>query len=351
MKKKEISKDQRIGHKPDSGFLGGLFKWKLNDEELKYQIENYDTLGFWGSSRGFAALFLVFGSFLTLLFLPESAIFALLAFLLAYFIYQGQMWAIVTTMILFTLDKIVTLIYASSIPGSSFSDVAIVIFWWALFMGQFWKAYQVEKEKEHFNSSIDEKILDTGEIKSNKDFYRILRQDPKWSQINKKFLAELSNRFDTEEEVNSFLELTQGCNFQRDIIPFTLDSGKNKTGVDIIAFVLQDTGCSLIQSGRYNQGIRSLNLALRICPTITSSYGMLALAYYEIREYREALEYSTKWLDSPITGSKDVEGYNPVISDTMKKIFNSEQRKAELKEMKRRLNIIKNDCLKKLSEK
>jgi len=347
---KRKTEKQANHQKPDSGFFSGLFRWKLTDEELKYQIENYETLGFWGSSRGVAALFLGFSSIIGLIYFPVTGWLGLLTLLLAYFIYRGQKWAMVLTMIVWTLDKFVSIIMGFSIQDYGGPNAVALIFWWAVFMGQFWKAYQVEKEKPQFNKVTDKEISERKDIEVNKEFYDLLKQDPQWSRINKVFLAELSTRFDNRKEVEDFIELTGPSNFERDIIPLTLDSSKKETGVDMLAFELQIIGCSLIQLNKCNEGIKSLKLALRIYPAFTSSYGPLALAYYDKGEYQKALKYSTKWLNSPITGSNDMEGYNPIFSDRMRRL-NTGQQRNRLEELKRRLNMIRNDCLERLSKK
>ena len=41
-------------------FFLGLFKWKMNKEELKNQVENHDTLGFFKSARKIATALMIF---------------------------------------------------------------------------------------------------------------------------------------------------------------------------------------------------------------------------------------------------------------------------------------------------
>ena len=62
------------GQKQSENFFLGLFKWKMDKEELKNQIENYDTLGFLSSARKVATALIIFSVILTLIFQEQAIV-------------------------------------------------------------------------------------------------------------------------------------------------------------------------------------------------------------------------------------------------------------------------------------
>jgi hypothetical protein len=136
---------------------------KLSENELKKQIENYDTLGILSSARKLAAISMIFISFVTLIMIitkiiPAGAWFdVLFCLILSFFVYNGQKWAMLVNMIYWVaarLFSIVNILMHENNPGSV---IPVIIFGW-LFFVIFYQAYQVEKERE--------KLLKTANIKS-----------------------------------------------------------------------------------------------------------------------------------------------------------------------------------------
>jgi len=133
-------------------FWGSLFDWRMNDQELKEQLDSYSTLGWTRSYRKFSAALLWFSTIITLLLvlfnlfgIQPSAVSDVAIFLvLSWFVYKGHRWALITAMILWTIEKgdqVVQVVSAD--PSHSILFLSGVI-WWATYMGVFWKAYRVE---------------------------------------------------------------------------------------------------------------------------------------------------------------------------------------------------------------
>jgi len=60
--------------------------------------------------------------------------------ILTFFVYGGQKWAMIATMIYWTFSKGIQLFDSSGSP-------LVIIIWWTAFMGVFWRAYQVEQAR------------------------------------------------------------------------------------------------------------------------------------------------------------------------------------------------------------
>lgn len=130
-----------------------IFSWKVSEEDLKKQVENYNTLKLTESYRGIAAL-LVLGSMILTVLLAKfgvidySAVYSPIIYLpIAFFIYKGQKWAMITIMILWTLEKG----YQLYISGGSSPIVTII--WWFLFMVYFYNAFKVELARRKLTSA------------------------------------------------------------------------------------------------------------------------------------------------------------------------------------------------------
>lgn len=124
--------------------------FKLNETELKHQIDNYNTLSITQSYRGISSLLILFAIVITAIlyfvkFVDLSAIIAavIIYLPLAYFVYRGKKWALIGAMLIWTLDKGFQLITAPNI---------LVIIWWIAFMTYFYKAYKVEVERAKLNT-------------------------------------------------------------------------------------------------------------------------------------------------------------------------------------------------------
>ena len=133
------------------GLFTDLFKWNISGKELQNQIENYDTLGFFSSSRKIATALMIFSAIITLIFAmvgwfpSEIWIDIVLILILASFVYKGQKWAMIVTMIYWTFSKGFQLVSGFSVENFSAGNIIMSILWWAIFMGVFWQAYQVER--------------------------------------------------------------------------------------------------------------------------------------------------------------------------------------------------------------
>ena len=121
-----------------------IFSWKISDEDMKTQVENYDNLKITQSYRGISALLILGSMILTVLLVKfgivdYSAVYGSIVYLpIAFFVWKGHRWALISIMILWTFEKGYQL-YASG-------GVApiIPIIWWAIFMGYFVNAFKVE---------------------------------------------------------------------------------------------------------------------------------------------------------------------------------------------------------------
>jgi hypothetical protein len=142
-------------------YFFGLFKWKINKEELKNQVENYNTLDFFNSSRKIATTLVALG--IIILWVIDVFSFpiwanALLVLILPFFIYRGNEYVMIFVMVfslvvagLQIIDSLF-LNFGPSVIGYSIC--------WAIFIGSLWRAYQVEeyKEKVQINESLENKI-------------------------------------------------------------------------------------------------------------------------------------------------------------------------------------------------
>lgn len=121
-----------------------IFSWKISEEEMKTQVENYNNLKITQSYRGISALLILGSMVLTVLLakfgvISYDAVYGSIIYLpIAFFIWKGHKWAMIAMMILWTFEKGYQL-YASG--GTS---PIIPIIWWAIFMGYFVNAFKVE---------------------------------------------------------------------------------------------------------------------------------------------------------------------------------------------------------------
>lgn len=132
-----------------------IFSWKISDEDLKKQVENYKNLKITESYRGISAL-LILGSMILTVILAKlnvidyDAVYGSIIYLpVAFFIYKGHRWAIIAMMILWTFEKGYQL-YASA--GQTSPIVPII--WWSIFMFYFYNALKVEFARRKLATSI-----------------------------------------------------------------------------------------------------------------------------------------------------------------------------------------------------
>ena len=147
-------------------FFAPFLKWKIEEKELKKQIENYDTLGFFRSARKVATVLLLFNAIILLIFIMVGWLFSLawvdivFILILAFFVYRGKKWAMVITMIYWTISRAVQ---AFNAPNRNF---LLDIIWWSVVMGAFWQAYQVERARSKI---LKEKPIQGDQKKEEKE--------------------------------------------------------------------------------------------------------------------------------------------------------------------------------------
>ena len=130
-----------------------IYSWRVSNEELQYQVDNYNKLGIGESYRGVAVLtiFILMGfsiilSFFGVIQLNIGSIIEMLIYLaLALFIYKGHRWAIIAVMLLWTADK-ATQIYTILSAGGG--GVAAILIWWIIVMPYLYKALIVENKRD-----------------------------------------------------------------------------------------------------------------------------------------------------------------------------------------------------------
>ena len=137
--------------KPSGDIFMDLFKWKMDEEELKYQAQNYNVLSFGKSIRSGAVILLILSIIINLIliiigWLPIDIWLDILIILfLTFFIYKGKKWAMIIAMIYWTIAKGLQLIGLFTIETFDIINVVMVLFWWAIISKALWQAYQVER--------------------------------------------------------------------------------------------------------------------------------------------------------------------------------------------------------------
>lgn len=132
--------------------------WRISKEELKNQVDNYDTLGF-GSVRRVSVILIVASIIMSLVFVvvgwtsPSVLIDILLWIILAIFVNKGSRWAIIITMIYWTISK------GAQIVSGEFNSAKIIfsVIFWGIFMSAFWQTYQVERARKKLKKQNYEK--------------------------------------------------------------------------------------------------------------------------------------------------------------------------------------------------
>jgi len=131
----------------------GSWSWKLDEANLKNQLDNYNTLGITQSYRGISVLIVaaLLGISLILSFFglfadPTTMFWEILIYLpILYFVYNGHRWAIILLMVLYSFERGAQ-VYEISQSGSN--SIALPIIWWCIVMPYFWKALRIENERK-----------------------------------------------------------------------------------------------------------------------------------------------------------------------------------------------------------
>lgn len=143
--------------KKESHWWDWILWWKIDDSELQRQVNEYDTLKIQESARGLSFLLTIFSLFVTIIMIvflnyaTAAWVDGLIMLILGFFIYRGHRWAMITAMIMWTVEKIYTLSSASQ--QSSSWNAYSNLFWWALYMHAFYLAFRVEQLRKMLNKA------------------------------------------------------------------------------------------------------------------------------------------------------------------------------------------------------
>ena len=136
--------------------LDWLLWWRIDQDDLEYQVAQYSDISIWESMRGNSMLFLLLSAAITIVLVAlggdgtsaNAYVDVVLFVILALFIYFGHRWAMIVAMVLWTLEK------ALVIVGGLGSNVVLAIsqiLWWAVYMHAFYFAFRIE-QKRHKSS-------------------------------------------------------------------------------------------------------------------------------------------------------------------------------------------------------
>ncbi len=141
-----------------------LLWWQIPPDELKRQVEQYDTLTFFQSMRGISVALLSFATATTLLFMalgaggvdPTAFIDVGLMAICALFIWLGHRWAMIAAMVLWTLEKAAMMV--DGLGGNPGSVVTQPI-WWAVYLHAFYFAFRIEQERRKMPAKPDVSVF------------------------------------------------------------------------------------------------------------------------------------------------------------------------------------------------
>jgi hypothetical protein len=125
----------------------------IDQGELEEQVSEYNDLPVYVAARGLSLLLLLFSAAMTVAVIyigqlePIGLVDAALMSVLGLFIYFGHRWAIILTMLFWTLEKAVMVIepVLSGTVASPMSNPVTHMFWWAVYMHAFYLAFRVEQ--------------------------------------------------------------------------------------------------------------------------------------------------------------------------------------------------------------
>ncbi len=146
------SKKERISKSKNN-----IFSWTIHPDDLKNQVENYHSLGFFQSYRKIASilpLWLVISAILSVNSdasnLPLIIPFIILYFVLLFFTYKGSRWSIILLIIIFTFEMIYKEIEGFQVLNK-FRLYPIVL--WFLIMPVLLKTLKVENRRKKFDKN------------------------------------------------------------------------------------------------------------------------------------------------------------------------------------------------------
>ena len=136
---------------PSLGFTPGFFqRWRLPSTSIDEQVALYNKAAWFKTARGASTICLTAVSLLyagmiaTRHALPMLATDATLFLFLAFFCYQGRKWAFSAAMIMWTLEKLFSVMHAR---GHIAGFVTVQVVWWSVYMHIFYLGYVVEKRR------------------------------------------------------------------------------------------------------------------------------------------------------------------------------------------------------------
>lgn len=143
--------------------LQWILWWQVDQDELRKQVDEYQTLKVWRSARGFSLLLLIFPAVIIpigIIFfnlLPTAAFVSIfICLLLGNFIYRGHQWAMIGAMLFWSWDK-GWQIYEKLQSGSNLGSIWFGLIWWGLYMNAFYYAFRVERLR---NEELKEKTIE-----------------------------------------------------------------------------------------------------------------------------------------------------------------------------------------------
>lgn len=156
-------KDQKKGKSFFSGleWLSWVAWWKLDPTELAEQADKYNSLGFFKSFRGISCLLIVLSIVITSVFsflgwTPADYLYDLVLYIpLLFLMYRGWKWSFIAAMVLWTLEKGISLFDMQMNHPSGAPALIINLFWWAFYMKFFYGAFVVENTRKRFDPSIN----------------------------------------------------------------------------------------------------------------------------------------------------------------------------------------------------
>ena len=173
-----MQKKRRSRKKKKTSFWGKgtWLLYNISQKELDEQVYYYRDLTIVESARGLTFLFCITNSIITLLiallhkvFYPSSdllafgGVFEVVVFImLGFLILAGRKWAIVWSMIFWTLVRSV---YIFEALITSDLQIVLQLFWWFFYMHALYATLRVEdlrKERDQINSAIEELKLAFG---------------------------------------------------------------------------------------------------------------------------------------------------------------------------------------------
>jgi len=133
--------------KASTTLLNWVLWWRVSDEEVQTQVYGYDDFSLLQSARGIAMALLLLSAAVTALFAtgaeaPISYGLALFMAVLALLVKFGLRWAIILTMVFWTILKILAVLA----PGG-IAMALVHALWWAAYMHIFYLALRTEKAR------------------------------------------------------------------------------------------------------------------------------------------------------------------------------------------------------------